>query len=373
MVEHIKSRYVSSVYDTLSSRYHSKDFTLARSEYLRTRIITISVIFAVLTPIWALFDWFLLPKESWAVVFPARLAMFLGFLLTFYICHLSRHTSTKASLLLSGITLALPGFFYAAVLMSLASSVPHSLIGYSFIPFLLVVTLAVFPFTLIESFILGMGLLVLQFFAGYIMGQPLSSQHLQDLWLLAALLFIVLSTNHFHLSLLLRLYRQATHDPLTGLLNRIALERHTEHLKTLSLRPPNTIIMLMDLDHFKKINDTYGHSVGDEVLRLFSSLLKAEMKKDQITCRYGGEEFLIISSYSTKEQMINYAERIRQLTQELQPKEVNGDAPKISVSIGLSMLRPNESIQSAIQRADERLYRGKRTGRNRVVAEEIEA
>ena len=170
-----------------------------------------------------------------------------------------------------------------------------------------------------------------------------------------------------------RMEHLARHDPLTGLLNRIALERHTEHLKTLSLRPPNTIIMLMDLDHFKKINDTYGHSVGDEVLRLFSSLLKAEMKKDQITCRYGGEEFLIISSYSTKEQMINYAERIRQLTQELQPKEVNGDAPKISVSIGLSMLRPNESIQSAIQRADERLYRGKRTGRNRVVAEEIEA
>lgn len=371
MSNNIKNHNISAIRDTLSSRHHSKDFIFARSEYLRARIKTISLLFVVLTPFWALFDWFLLPAESRHIVFPARVLLFLSLTLILFISQ-KPNSSAQKSFFLSGMTMILPGLFYAVILMSLANSIPHSLIGYSFIPFLLVVTLGIFPLTLIESLMIGSGLLLLQLFSGFIMGEPFDAQNLQNLWLLAALLSIVMTTNHFHLSLLLRLYRQATHDPLTGLLNRSALMRHTKHIEQLEQRP-STAIILLDLDHFKLINDTHGHSIGDTVLRLFSSMLKDTAQKNEIICRYGGEEFLIISTDISKQEALQYAETIRQLTQTLQPHSLDGIPFKISVSQGLSMLRPKEDIHSAIQRADERLYAAKRNGRNRVVGNDLPA
>lgn len=368
MLSNAKNLSISSIRDTISSKYHSKDFIFARSEYLRSRIATICAIFIVLTPFWTLFDLFLLPTDTLPIVLSARVIMFLGLIATWYSSSKSQST-TRLNLLLSGLTLSLLGLFYAAVLISLTEHIPSPLIGYSFIPFLLVATLGIFPFTLIESFSLGFGLLCLQFFSAFITGTSFSYQSLQDLWLLAALLCIVMTTNHFHLSLL-RLYRQATHDPLTGLLNRVALERRTAHIENQTVRPA-TAITLLDLDHFKRINDQYGHSVGDEVLRAFAALIKQEIKSTDITCRYGGEEFLIICTGLTKEQAINQAERIRSKTEQLRIQTLEHNAISITISLGLSMLKPKERVTEAIQRADECLYLAKRTGRNRLVAEEV--
>lgn len=357
---------VSAVQDTLSSRYHSKDFIFARSEYLRTRLATICLIFVLLTPFWTVFDWFLLPKQALYVVLPARGVMFVGLLLTFWASK-KTNASARMNLFLSGMTLALPALFYAVVLISLSYIIPHSLIGYSFIPFLLVGMLSIFPFTLVESLTLGLGLLLLQLFSGFITASPFSAQSLQNLWLLFALLSVVMTSNHFHLSLLLRLYRQATHDPLTGLLNRVALERHTEQIESQEPRP-STAVVLLDLDKFKQINDTYGHSVGDQVLRVFAGMLKSESNKNEMICRYGGEEFLVIIVNITKKEVLAEAERIRLITEKLELHTLEGMPFHISVSQGISMLRPEEKIKDAIRRADERLYMAKRKGRNCVVA-----
>lgn len=369
MIKQTINDVISAVRDTLSSRYHSKDFIFARSEYLRARLATICLIFVLLTPFWTVFDWFLLPEKALYWVLPARLVMFIGLLLTLWASK-KTHSSAKINLFLSGITLALPALFYAVVLLSLSFIIPHSLIGYSFIPFLLVGMLSIFPFTLVESFILGLGLLLLQFFSGFITATPFSADNLQNLWLLFALLSVVMTSNHFHLSLLLRLYRQATHDPLTGLLNRIALERHTEQIAQQQPRP-QTAVILLDLDFFKKINDNYGHSVGDQVLRQFAELLKKESTDNELICRYGGEEFLVLVTHKNKQDVIAKAELVRQQTEQLVLHTLEQEPFHISVSQGISMLRKNESMKKAIQRADERLYMAKRKGRNCVVAEDI--
>lgn len=352
--------------DTVSSQSHSKDFVYARSEYLRTRLTTICFIFVILTPLWAIFDWFLLPKEALYVIFPARAVMLSGLLLILWASN-KPEPSAKKNLFLSGMTLALPALFYAVVLVSLSVIIPHSLIGYSFIPFLLIGMLSIFPFTLIESLTLGMGLLLLQFFSGFISGSPFDAQSLQNLWLLFALLSVVMTSNHFHLSLLLRLYRQATHDPLTGLLNRVALSRHTEQIERQQPRP-STAVVLLDLDHFKQINDTHGHSVGDQVLRVFAGMLKNEAQENEMICRYGGEEFLVVIVNITREAVLAEAERIRLLTQSIELHTLEDIPFSITVSQGISMLRSEETIKEAIRRADERLYIAKRKGRNCVVA-----
>lgn len=356
----------NSIKNTFSSRHHSKDFIFARSEYLRTRLTTICFLFIVLTPFWAIFDYFLLPEEVLDSILIARVVIFIGLLLTLWISKKPNRTARK-NLFLSGLTLALPAFFYAIVLVNLYSSSPQLLIGYSFIPFLLVGMLSIFPFTLIESLILGMGLLLLQFFSGFITESPFGAQSLQNIWLLFALLCVVMTSNHFHLSLLLRLYRQATHDPLTGLLNRVALDRHTEQIEKLVPRP-STAVVLLDLDKFKNINDVYGHSIGDQVLMAFASLLKDEAKDSEMICRYGGEEFLIIMIDVSKDEAIANAENIRTITEKLIVHNLEGMPFHISVSQGLSMLRADETIKDAIKRADNRLYEAKAKGRNCVVA-----
>lgn len=366
LLEKTVKSIASAVQDTLSSQHHSKDFIFARSEYLRTRLATICLIFVVLTPFWTVFDCFLLPRQALYAVLPARVLMVAGLLLTLWASK-KPASSAKRNLLLSGMTLALPALFYAVVLISLSVIIPHSLIGYSFIPFLLIGMLSIFPFTLAESFTLGVGLLLLQFFAGFITGSPFGAEALQNFWLLFALLSVVMTSNHFHLSLLLRLYRQATHDPLTGLLNRVALERHTEQIEKQVPRP-SIAVVLLDLDRFKLINDTYGHSVGDQVLRVFAGMLKSEARENEMICRYGGEEFLVIIVNISRDAVLAEAERIRLITEKLELHTLEGVPFTISISQGVSMLRADESIHEAIKRADERLYMAKRKGRNCVVA-----
>lgn len=320
LLEKTVKSIASAVQNTLSSQYHSKDFIFARSEYLRTRLATICLIFVVLTPFWTVFDCFLLPRQALYAVLPARVLMVAGLLLTLWASK-KPASSAKRNLLLSGMTLALPALFYAVVLISLSVIIPHSLIGYSFIPF----------------------------------------------WLLFALLSVVMTSNHFHLSLLLRLYRQATHDPLTGLLNRVALERHTEQIEKQVPRP-SIAVVLLDLDRFKLINDTYGHSVGDQVLRVFAGMLKSEARENEMICRYGGEEFLVIIVNISRDAVLAEAERIRLITEKLELHTLEGVPFTISISQGVSMLRADESIHEAIKRADDRLYMAKRKGRNCVVA-----
>lgn len=361
----LKTLSIASLQDTFSTRYHSKDFSFARSEYLCVRIQIIALLFALLTPLWAVMDHLALPEDTLNTLLFLRVMMFIGLVAILLISRFKR--SNRSSLLLSAALFILPALFYGAVLFYLPKDGHYSLVGYSFIPYLLTATLGIFPFTLIESLGIGLCLLVLQFCSGFVDGSVFSPRALQDLWLLAALLVIAMTTNHFQLGLLLRLYRQATHDPLTGLLNRTALTRHIEHHTPQELTPP-VAVMLLDLDHFKQINDQHGHSVGDQVLKRFALLLKKESRQQDVICRYGGEEFLLLSGPCTVEAAMTHAERIRETCHQLCLTNLEGESVSLTVSIGISMLRHGEHLNDAIQRADQRLYQAKRAGRNCIMA-----
>lgn len=126
--------------------------------------------------------------------------------------------------------------------------------------------------------------------------------------------------------------------------------------------------LLIDLDHFKTLNDTHGHLAGDEVLRQFANVLQGSLRQSDILCRWGGEEFIVLLREAEGRQAIEVAEKIRRRTEQLTFS--HADQPlRLTVSIGLSALRRDDSLHSLLTRADHALYRAKQGGRNRVCSE----
>ena len=124
-------------------------------------------------------------------------------------------------------------------------------------------------------------------------------------------------------------------------------------------------ILLIDIDYFKKINDTYGHPVGDIVLKKISRIMKAEVESIDIFARFGGEEFSVILVDSTLESAIETAERIREVVEKT-IIEIEDIKLGITISIGVAERIYNEDVLSVLSRADKALYKAKGNGRNRV-------
>lgn len=356
---------VSSLRDTLTSHPHSKDFTYARADYLRSRVWIIGLIFLALMPFWVAVDFVQLPDAARAYTIPGRIAMGVV-LIVMLVLTRRHHTNVLLARLAAGILLGMPAAFYALVLLVMPEGGSHSLIGYSFIPYMLVAMLSVFPFTLLESAIAGMGMLILQLLSQHITGHWWTAAGLQESWLLGALLVITLTANYFHLGLLLRLYREATHDPLTGLLNRGALIRNMEQFTHMRPRPELALLMI-DLDHFKRINDMHGHSVGDMVLRGFAKELRQAVRHEDIVARYGGEEFIIVLFNADKDGAMAVGEKIRRRAEAMEILTHENTILRFTVSIGVAHFQSDDTLETAARRADERLYKAKQISRNRVV------
>ncbi|MEB3210834.1 MAG: GGDEF domain-containing protein, partial [Leptolyngbyaceae bacterium] len=162
---------------------------------------------------------------------------------------------------------------------------------------------------------------------------------------------------------------QTITDPLTGLFNRRYMMDILTRL-TLSLSETNSVgVMMIDLDHFKAINDTYGHQAGDSVLKDFSCFLRGMVRPTDIVCRYGGEEFALILPRTPLSTVCERAERICRGLSYLTMKHDHQTIGHITVSIGIAVF-PDDGLSAAelIQSADRALYRAKSWGRNQVVA-----
>lgn len=158
----------------------------------------------------------------------------------------------------------------------------------------------------------------------------------------------------------------ATHDDLTGTFNRRYLMNHLEQDVTRARRHgrPMTLLML-DLDHFKAINDTWGHPVGDAVLQAIAVRLQVALRDSDLLARYGGEEFICLLPDTSVDEAQVLAERLRSRVASV-PAVTDPTPILVSVSIGMAEFRRDESLESWLARADQALYDAKRQGRNRV-------
>ena len=161
------------------------------------------------------------------------------------------------------------------------------------------------------------------------------------------------------------LERRTLHDPLTGLLNRRGLEMEAARIREKAQRRFRPVsVIVTDIDHFKLVNDTFGHAAGDVVIRAFSTLLEGTSRQHDAVARVGGEEFVVILADASPKVGRLFAEGVRVAFGEL-ALPATGNEPS-TASFGVAELTDDMSLDEAIHRADAALYRAKRNGRNRV-------
>jgi diguanylate cyclase (GGDEF)-like protein len=160
---------------------------------------------------------------------------------------------------------------------------------------------------------------------------------------------------------------QLMRDTLTGILSRrFILEALNKQLAQLARQPQRQIsIALLDLDHFKQVNDSFGHLVGDKVLYQFCRVVSSRVREQDYFGRFGGEEFLLILTETPANEAFSVLNRIREATQQ-QIFTHDGQHIPLTVSIGYTTARPDEKVDDLIERADNALYQAKESGRNQV-------
>jgi diguanylate cyclase len=168
---------------------------------------------------------------------------------------------------------------------------------------------------------------------------------------------------------LARTRHEAIVDTLTGVLNRKGFDRAMSELLDSYVTEDGPLsLLVVDIDHFKKVNDTYGHLLGDKVLRTIAQTMKQRLKGRDTVARYGGEEFTIVLPDTPPERAAIVAEQLRSAIENGRIRRHDGGEPigAVTISVGATAYIPGESVSEFIHRADEAMYRSKREGRNRV-------
>lgn len=356
----------SAFMDCLSSRDHSHDFNHYRSELLILRVRLFAALFGLASPVWIPVDRWLLPDGILGSMMALRVVAGLALLL---LALLPARPTLWAARLRALLLLLITLLFYLTVeILAGATYTTPALIGYTALPLLLVAILALLPLTLIESVVLqllvGATVIVTHLWLGELTDRGV----LGLLWVLLLFIGFALLAQAIQLRLLLLIHRQATRDSLTGLFNRGALLRHAALvLDDGKARGMSYAVLMIDLDRFKQINDTYGHLGGDNVLRAVASVLAREVAPSWLPGRFGGEEFILLMGNTTLAQAMQQAERLRVAIAGL---SVDTEAGPLTVttSIGVAEGQPGEALEHVVRRADQALYSAKEKGRNLVVA-----
>ncbi len=302
-------------------------------------------------------------KESpLLVVFRLGIAAFLSF----GAFALSRSPPTRFHVLggtLGVFLLFLAGFFLFP--LGLFDRLPPGFAtAYAMTPLAILALAGIFPFLISEGALL-VGVVV-GFFISAVAGQLLPPETViaQVAWATALLAAVVLWMQKITLRSLEHADLLGRTDPLTGTYNRRGLE---EAGSRVGLSRQNFALLLLDVDNFKEINDTYGHACGDSLLQILASTLLENTRGEDTVARIGGDELVVLTVQERVQDGRAFAERIQDLLRRNRPV-CNGQEVPLSLSVGLALRGKGEAFESVLQRADAALYAAKEAGGDRVAA-----
>lgn len=354
----------------VNPRLHMPLIVHRRALMILNRVRLFASLFTVLTPLWIIVDALSLPTSLWLRLAVLRLMATCAFAaLVVVLPHNGRLLHAYRAM---AALFAIPTAFYLVSHLLLAQwhldgFAAAVSTGYAFLPFVLLAGLAIFPLTISETLVtaltvLGVSILAFVYDWSEVTWPSFGGQ----LWLLALLSGVSCLASVSQLAFIIALVNQTIHDPLTGAFSRRSGEELLELQQSYSLRH-NTPLSLafLDLDHFKDINDQYGHEAGDKVLRQVNQSIMRNLRHGDILIRWGGEEFLLVMPNTGVEQACQALDRVRANGLGQRP-----DGQPLTCSIGLAERHADceGAWKALVEMADARMYQAKRLGRNQLVA-----
>lgn len=351
---------------------HDSLLNLRRSAMIVNRVRLVAFLFAVLTPLWSLVDFLFFPYPLWFALAAMRLLASVAFAFVVAVCRPGRGMLQAYFAL--ALLFSIPTVFYLGTDAVLANYELEGVsgavrAGYAFLPFILLAGLAVFPLTVAEHLALAGPILLAQALSLFLSG-PMPDWYAAGgtFWLLLLIAGVSALAGLSQLAFLVMLVRQAVRDPLTGALSRLSGQEILGLLFDQARRSRAPLsVAFIDLDHFKRINDSHGHPAGDEVLTMTVRAIASRMRRSDVLARWGGEEFLLAMPGTDLKHAQLALARLRHGGLGLRP-----DGRPVTASVGLAEYSgegPGD-WQGLVETADRRMYAAKQSGRDRIVAED---
>ncbi|GBG15517.1 uncharacterized protein NMK_3126 [Novimethylophilus kurashikiensis] len=357
----------------LRPRDHMSLLTSRRTTIIVTRVRLMAGLFALFTPLWIVADVFAFQPEVWHGLAAARLGATIAFVLILVAAR--RMDTIQNAYRALAMLFAIPMLFFLFTYQHMAHFEMHGFeaafsTGYAFLPFVVVAGLSIFPLTLAECLAFAGPILAFQSLAAVMRWPVLDWPTVAaSLWLLILITAVSALAGLSQLAFMIVLVRENIRDSMTGCFSRPSGEELIDLQFTLARRSGMALsLAFLDLDHFKEINDRYGHDAGDEVLIKTSTTIRNRMRMGDMLVRWGGEEFLLVMPNTDRLQALTALERLTEQGLGLRP---NGTP--VTASIGLAEISTDDSLnwKELVEIADKRMYRAKTSGRNRIVADDM--
>ena len=354
----------------LRSRAHISLMVVRRATVIVTRVRLVAGFFAVLTPLWIVVDVAVFPPEIWHGLALARIAATLAFLpLLFgtWRCESNADAHRAMTLLLAVPTLFFVFSYLYVGRFELTDLQTAFSAGYTFLPFVMLAGLAIFPLTLAESLSFAAPMLCATLVTAALRWQFLDwPTFLGTFWLLLLITAVSAIAGLSQLAFMIVLVRDAIHDGMTGCFSRQSGEELLDLQFVLSCRIKSPLsLAFIDLDHFKQVNDRFGHDAGDRVLVAAAESIRRQLRAGDMLMRWGGEEFLLVMPNINSRQALQALNRVVKNGFGSRP-----DGTPITASVGIAERQADgvTGWKSLVELADARMYQAKEGGRNRIVA-----
>ncbi|RQH08993.1 GGDEF domain-containing protein [Paraburkholderia dinghuensis] len=356
-------------YNWLVSPYRHLGFlTRRRASTIVNRVRLLAFLFAVLTAMWSGVDLIVFPFNLWFNLALIRLVASAAF--ASLLLYSPNDGNLFGAYRAMAQLFAIPTIFFVASYLLLGHYRLTGLsaaisVGYAFLPFVLLAGLSIFPLTLVETMCFSAPILIAQIIAAVFRWTGMDWPSMAgEFWLLVLISGVSVLAGMSQLGFMIGLVRQAVRDALTGVFSRSGGEEVLELQFSIASRSGAKLaVAFLDLDHFKSINDQYGHEAGDTVLVNMARIVSRHLRRSDVLVRWGGEEFLVIMPDTSV--MHAQAALVRLL------KAGFGVTPRntpVTASIGVAELTVDKASdwKSLLEIADQRMYRAKQNGRAQI-------
>lgn len=347
---------------------HVHILSTRRAELILSRTRIIAALFSILTCLWIAIDFIFLPDDTATKLAIGRAVasiIFAILALSFRNSNSLRHAYVGLIVLF-----AIPTAFYVYSFHILHGLESHHFASvmlsiYSILPVVAVAGISIFPLTALEALAFSLPIPVVVAIASYLDINLINiSTQLGAIWLLGMVALVACISGISQLGFMVSLMGQAMRDPLTKCFSRLSTEELLALQFIISARNQAPLsLAFIDLDHFKSINDQYGHEAGDQVLNTAAGMMRHHLRNGDMLGRWGGEEFLLIFPNTTMDQALQAIQRMCREGLGMRP-----DGARVTASIGLAERTEDQASdwKALIDIADQRMYMAKKQGRDRI-------